>query len=58
MMEECKKVEAEANKLIKAGKKDEAIAMLNEFTRRFEASTRSTWEELKADLWSIFARGM
>ncbi len=58
MMEECKKIETQAAELIKAGKKDEAIALLNQFTRLFEASTRSSWEGLKADLWTIFARSM
>lgn len=58
MMEQCKAVEEQAAKLIKEGKKDEAVKMLNEFTRRFEASTRNSWEELKADLWTIFARAM
>jgi hypothetical protein len=32
--------------------------MLNEFTKKFEASTRSSWEELKRDIWPIFARGL
>ena len=58
MMEECKKVEADAAELIKQGKTDEAIKMLNEFTKKFEASTRNTWKELKRDLWPIFARGL
>lgn len=58
MMEKCKKVEAEAAALIKEGKKETAVKMLNEFTRRFEASTRNSWEELKRELWPIFARGM
>ena len=57
-MEECKKVEEKAAQLIKEGQKDEAIKMLNEFTKKFEASTRSTWEELKRDIWPIFARGL
>ena len=58
MMEECKKVEAVAAQMIKEGKKDEAIKMVNQFTQQFEASTRSSWENLKRDLWPIFARGM
>ena len=58
MMESAKKAEKEAEELIKQGKKEDAIKLLNEYTRRFEASTRNTWEELKADLWSIFARGL
>ena len=58
MMEECKEVEKKAVGLIKEGKRDEAVEMLTKFTVMFEASARNSWENLKADLWTIFARSM
>lgn len=58
MMEQCKQVEKKAATLVKEGKKEEAVIMLNHFTNQFEASTRKTWEEIKTDLWGIFARGL
>lgn len=58
MMKENAAVEAEAAALLKAGKKDEAVQLLNNYTAKFAAATSKTWEDMKADLWAIFARGM
>ena len=51
-------IEKKAADLIKEGKKDEAVKMLNEFTEFFESSTRNSWKTLKGELWTIFARSM
>lgn len=58
MMKECREIEKKAADLIKEGKKDEAVKMLNEFTEFFESSTRNCWKTLKGELWTIFARSM
>lgn len=58
MMEECREVEKKAVELLKEGKREEAVEMLTKFTAMFEASARNSWERLKADLWTIFARSM
>lgn len=58
MMEEKGAVEEKAAKLVKENKRDEAIALLNDYTASFEASTRKTWEEIRRDMWNMFARGL
>lgn len=58
MMKDNAAVEAEAAALLKAGKKEEAVQLLNNYTAKFAAATSKTWEDMKADLWVIFARGM
>lgn len=58
MMQDNKVVEAQAAGLLKAGKKEEAVQLLNNYTARFAAATSKTWEDLKAELWTIFARSM
>ncbi len=57
VMLECGIIEQQATKLIQEGKKNEAIDLLNKYTQKMAAATAKTWEDLKADLWQIFARG-
>lgn len=57
MMEQSAQIEAKAAELIKAGKKDEAVELLNDFSEEFANATSKAWINLKADLWIMFARG-
>ncbi|MEF9930980.1 MAG: C69 family dipeptidase [Bacteroidales bacterium] len=58
MMQENPVVEAQAAQLIKEGKKGEAVKLLNNYTAKIAAATSKTWEDIRAELWTIFARGM
>jgi len=58
MMKECALVEKEVAKLLEDGKKEEAAKVLNQFTQKLASATAKTWEDVKADLWTIFARGL
>ena len=44
--------------LMKEGKKEEAAKVLNNYTQKYASSTAKTWEDLKAELWTMFARSM
>ena len=57
MMQECPVVEKKAAELIKEGKMDEAVTLMERYTQKMASATAKTWEDLKADLWQIFARG-
>ncbi len=50
--------EFEATELIKAGKSDEAKQLLTRRTHDYALSTMQRWKDLKAQLWSVFARAM
>ena len=41
-----------------SNKKEEAAKTLNNYTQKYASATAKTWEDLKADLWTIFARGL
>ena len=58
MMRENVLIEKEVAELLKAGKKDEATKVLNNYTQKYASSTAKTWEDLKAELWTMFARSM
>lgn len=58
MMQDGKTIEAQAAELIKAGKQKEAVELLNNYTSAFASATSKTWEDLKGELWTIFARSM
>lgn len=58
MMKDKAEIEKEAAKLINEGKKEEAVELLNNFTASFEAATRKTWEEIRNEMWAMFARGL
>lgn len=51
-------IENLAARLIKEGKKEEARKLLTDYTNNFAASAMRRWTELKAELWTIFARSM
>ena len=57
MMQQCEQVEAMAAQLIKEGKRDEAIELLNNFTEEFANATSKAWSNLKGDIWVMYARG-
>jgi dipeptidase len=58
MFETSALVESEAVKLIKEGKMDKAKEILTRHTHDFASMTINRWKELKAELWTIFARSM
>ena len=58
MMRENALIEKEVAQLLKEGKKEEATKLLNNYTQKYASSTAKTWEDLKAELWTIFARAM
>jgi len=51
-------IEAKAVELIRNGKADEAKRFLTDYTCNFADAAMKRWTELKAELWSIFARSM
>ena len=51
-------LEEKAAKLIKEGKKEEAVELLNGYCSRLSASQQRTWEELREEFWGIFARSL
>ena len=58
MMEQSAQIEAKAAELIKAGKRAEAVELLNNFTEEFANATSKAWFNLKGDLWIYFARSL
>ena len=58
MMQENPVVEKEVAELVKAGKAEEAADVLNKYTQKWASTTAKTWEDLKAELWTIFIRSM
>jgi hypothetical protein len=57
MMQECPVVEKKAAELIKEGKREEAVTLMERYTQKMASATAKTWEDLKGELWQIFARG-
>ncbi|MDD3033266.1 MAG: C69 family dipeptidase [Bacteroidales bacterium] len=55
---DASQIENLAVQLIKEGKKEEARKLLTDYTNNFAASAMRRWIELKAELWTIFARSM
>ena len=51
-------LEKKAVQLIKEGRKEEAVELLNSYCSRLSASQQKTWEELKEEFWGIFARSL
>ena len=51
-------LEEKTVKLIKEGRREEAIELLNSYCSRLSASQQKTWEELRAEFWNIFARSL
>ena len=51
-------LEKKAVQLIKEGRKEEAVELLNSYCSRLSASQQRTWEEMREEFWSIFARSM
>ncbi len=58
MMQECQIVEKQAAKLIEEGKNEEAAVLLNNLAQKFASATAKNWENIKTELWPIFARGL
>lgn len=58
MMATAPEAEKMAQELIKAGKVQEAKELLTKRTHDFAALTMQKWIEMKAELWSVFARAM
>lgn len=58
MFEMAPIIESKATQLIKDGKVDEAKQLLTNHTHDFASMTMQRWQELKAQLWTIFARSM
>jgi len=58
MMDETPELEKRAEQLIKAGREDEAIKLLEGYTQEITASEERSWQDMKADLWTIFARAL
>ena len=51
-------LEEKAARLIREGKKEEAVELLNSYCSRLSASEQRTWEELREEIWNIFARSL
>jgi len=58
IFDQAPQVEEIATRLIKEGKIQEAQEYLTNHTNNFAAMTMRRWQELKAELWTIFARSM
>lgn len=59
MMEQTAELEKKAAELIKEGKKDEAVKMLNDYCKKTSASQRYTWrEDLKAKIMMYLVRSL
>ena len=58
MMATAPEAEKMAQELIKAGKVQKATQLLTKRTHDFAALTMQKWIEMKAELWSVFARAM
>jgi hypothetical protein len=55
--QELPEVERTAEKMIKAGKTDEALAYITAYTNDFATLTMKRWEEHRNELWHMFGRG-
>ena len=51
-------VEKQAEELIKEGKVDKAREILTNHTNNFALSTMKRWQDMKAQLWTVFSRAM
>jgi dipeptidase len=58
MFDETPGVEERAARMIGNGETDEARRYLTDYTNNFASAAMKRWEELKAELWTIFARSM
>jgi dipeptidase len=58
MFNSAPSVEKQAEELIKEGKVDKAKEILTNHTNSFALSTMKRWQDMKAQLWSVFARAM
>ncbi len=58
MFQEANLLEQNALKLINEGKRDQAIDQITLYTHNFASFAMQRWEELKSELWSIFARSL
>ena len=58
MFETSPLIEKRATELIESGKREEARELLTAHTHNFASMTMKRWRELKAELWTIFARSM
>lgn len=58
LFNQAPQTEEYATGLIKEGKVLEAKEYLTNYTNRFASMTIRRWQELKAELWTIFARSM
>ena len=58
IMQDTKYLEDKAVKLIKEGKKDEAVLLLNNYCKRVSFAEQKTWEMLKEEFWGLFARSL
>ena len=58
MMAETPYIEKIAEDYMKAGKKEAAVNLLNEYCEELAASEQKSWQDMKADFWAIFARGL
>lgn len=50
-------LEEQVAELLKEGKKDEAVNMLNNYTSDFAGATRQTWQEMERKFWEMFWTG-
>lgn len=50
-------LEERVAELLKEGKKDEAVTMLNNYTSDFAGATRQTWQEMERKFWEMFWTG-
>lgn len=59
MMKESEELEAEAVRLIKEGKKDEAVKLLNDYCKELSAAEQHAWkEELRPQIWMYLVRSL
>lgn len=56
-LRELPEVERKAQRMIKDGKRDEALAYITAYTNDFATLTMRRWEEHKDQLWHLFGRG-
>jgi len=58
LFEMAPSIEKRAKELIEAGETERARELLTDHTHNFASMTMKRWQELKAELWTIFARSM
>ncbi len=58
IFDQSPKVEEKAVKLIREGKNKDAQELLTDYTITFASAAMRRWQELKSELWTIFARSM